>query len=341
MTSNSDSIDFWWQADPAENYWIESTNRQDLGVNLLAPVSGQAGQKLVAQVRDEDIVLHYYQPMQAIVAFSVARGSVIYSEIRWPDRKHSEIQPAYEFSLSNFTELDQPIRLEQIQESFFELKAIRDSLLEKHGTPLYLPFSFRSDDTLRPSQGAYLSKLPIEMLKLLPNVNFDIQNSIPLETFESNHVIQTKLKQPDLQKQSKGSGYQSDPKKKLAVEKYAMKRATEYLESLGYTATDVSAQKNIGYDIRGEKQAEIVGVEVKGSLSKRFAVDITVNELEYARQRELDGPYRTLLFLVDCVELENRDDELVGVSGEVRFWWDWNPDPEALFSTSFRYTLPT
>ncbi|MCX6403891.1 MAG: hypothetical protein NT032_08380, partial [Actinobacteria bacterium] len=64
----------WWESSLEEKFWLESTDRTDIGRNLLAPISTHAGQKLVAFVEDGDIVFHYYQPTKSIVAFSVAKG---------------------------------------------------------------------------------------------------------------------------------------------------------------------------------------------------------------------------------------------------------------------------
>ena len=79
----------WWESSLEEKFWVESTDRTDIGRNLLAPISTHAGQKLVAFVEDGDVVFHYYQPTKSIVAFSVAKGFPKVDEIRWPDRKHN------------------------------------------------------------------------------------------------------------------------------------------------------------------------------------------------------------------------------------------------------------
>jgi hypothetical protein len=41
--AEADVPELWWDGLPAEKYWLESTDRPDLGVNLLAPISNVAG----------------------------------------------------------------------------------------------------------------------------------------------------------------------------------------------------------------------------------------------------------------------------------------------------------
>jgi hypothetical protein len=122
---------------------------------------------------------------------------------------------------------------------------------------------------------------------------------------------------------------------------YAMTLATEFLVNQGYVVEDVSSQRNIGYDLRALKADEIIGVEVKGSTIQRIQIDLTINEVEYARQASLDSNnFRSLLFLVEGIEGEKVGADWVMTGGTARHWWDWNADEHALSPTAFRYTLP-
>jgi hypothetical protein len=55
---NLKSTHSWWESSLEEKFWVESTDRTDIGRNLLAPISTHAGQKLVAFVEDGDVVFH-------------------------------------------------------------------------------------------------------------------------------------------------------------------------------------------------------------------------------------------------------------------------------------------
>ena len=54
----------WWAGRPAEIYWLETTDRADLGVDLRAPQRDDGGAEnwsyaLLTEVEDGDVVFHY------------------------------------------------------------------------------------------------------------------------------------------------------------------------------------------------------------------------------------------------------------------------------------------
>jgi hypothetical protein len=333
----------WWSEDPEEKYWVESTDRKDLGVNLIAPISSNAGQKLVAFVEDGDIILHYFQPAKAIVAFSVAQGFPRESTIRWPDRKASNIGPAYEIKLVNFTELSSPITLKDIQSRESELRRIKNELDIKYNhKSIYFPFQIKKTE-IQPAQGMYLSKLPKSVFQLFPEFDLEIEENVPEEYLEIKRSPRA-LKQVDLQKISKpstksGQGFQSDEKKKKATELHAMKSAFEYLLKEGYMSKDVSNQKNIGYDIHATKDEKMLGVEVKGSINRADFINVTSSEVEYT-QGVSENSYQSLLYVVDNIKVVKNGELYETSGGRIRMWWNWNPDEGFLNPISYRFTLP-
>jgi hypothetical protein len=83
-------VDFnrWWDGQLGENYWLEVTDRKDLGVDLNAPQRRDDGDEyygysLIQEVRDGDVVFHYHKDHRAIVAWSVATGDVWPDEVVW------------------------------------------------------------------------------------------------------------------------------------------------------------------------------------------------------------------------------------------------------------------
>jgi hypothetical protein len=333
----------WWESSLEEKFWIESTDRTDIGRNLLAPISTNAGQKLVAFVEDGDVVFHYYQPTKSIVAFSVAKGFPKIDEIRWPDRKKSEISPAYKIDLINYTELDEPISLKEIQDKQSSIRTIKSALDKKYdGKSIYFPFQIPKEKIIQPAQGAYLSKMPKALVDIFPSAVQQLGQDIAPEISNFKSPITSKLAtyKPSISKPPAESSYgiQTDEKKKKATELRGMVLATKYLEKLGYSVKDVSSQKRLGYDIRATKGDEVVGVEVKASIMSRIEVAVTTAEVEYA---QIAGEeFRSLLYVVDQIVCTKDGEEYKTSGGRERFWWDWNPDSDSLSPIDYRFTLP-
>ena len=334
----------WWESSLEEKFWVESTDRTDIGRNLLAPISTHAGQKLVAFVEDGDVVFHYYQPTKSIVAFSVAKGFPKIAEIRWPDRKKSEISPAYKIDLINYTELDEPITLKEIQDKQGSIRTIKSALDKKYdGKSIYFPFQIPKEKVIQPAQGAYLSKMPKALVDLFPTAVQQLRVDIAPEISHIKSPITSRLAtyKPTTPKPPAESSYgiQTDEKKKKATELRGMALATNYLKKLGYAVEDVSSQKRLGYDLRAVKGDEVVGVEVKASIMSRIEVAVTTAEVEYA---QIAGEeFRSLLYVVDQIVCTKDGDEYKTSGGRERFWWDWNPDADALTPIDYRFTLPT
>jgi hypothetical protein len=334
----------WWESSLEEKFWVESTDRTDIGRNLLAPISTHAGQKLVAFVEDGDVVFHYYQPTKSIVAFSVAKGFPKIGEIRWPDRKTSDISPAYKIELINYTELDEPITLKEIQDKQASIRTIKAALDKKYdGKSIYFPFQIPKEKVIQPAQGAYLSKLPKAVVDLFPSAVLQLGQDIAPEISHIKTSIKSKLAtyKPSTPRTPAESSYgiQTDEKKKKATELRGMALATKYLEKLGYSIEDVSSQKRLGYDLRAVKGDEVVGVEVKASIMSRIEIAVTTAEVEYA---QIAGEeFRSLLYVVDQIVCTKDGDEYKTSGGRERFWWDWNPDADALTPIDYRFTLPT
>lgn len=325
----------WWANLENERYWLEATDRKDLGVNLIAPVSENAGQRLVAHVQQGDIVFHYFLPVRAIVALSVASGLPYLSKLRWPDREQSPEAIAYCIDLVNFTSLEQPIPLSDFRSYDFEIRKIKQEIESSFGKPTYFPFQLRKN--VDPAQ-SYLSKFPRALVDIFPQINDEmIENLTPELVSNFKQAIRPTLQNKSNRPSGKW-GRHIDDKKKRAIEKHAMKLAEEYLTDLGFKCEDVSSQKSLGYDIRAIRGQEIVGVEVKGSSIPRIQIELQLSEVEFARIAA--PPIHSLLFVVDEIECEGTEHPYATFGGKVRKWWDWNPEQLALTPTQFRYTLP-
>jgi hypothetical protein len=74
-------VNTWWAGDPRQRFWLEITDRPDIGVDLHCPQrdttgSPTPGYSLIWQVASSDIVFHYSLPERAITAWSRAAGQV-------------------------------------------------------------------------------------------------------------------------------------------------------------------------------------------------------------------------------------------------------------------------
>jgi hypothetical protein len=54
----------WWEDRPAERFWLETTDRPDIGIDLKAPQRDEGGHEhhsyaLINEVRHGDVVFHY------------------------------------------------------------------------------------------------------------------------------------------------------------------------------------------------------------------------------------------------------------------------------------------
>ena len=83
----------WWSQQPGERYWLEATDREDIGADLRAPELDESGKEnwrysLFKEAKVGDVVLHYDQRPEAngIVGCSVVSGSPATKPIVWAAR---------------------------------------------------------------------------------------------------------------------------------------------------------------------------------------------------------------------------------------------------------------
>ncbi|MCC5480838.1 DUF3883 domain-containing protein [Streptomyces barringtoniae] len=84
-----------------------------------------------------------------------------------------------------------------------------------------------------------------------------------------------------LQRRRRGAGYISDPKKRKAVEEHAEQLATAHYELQGWTVEKLGKP----YDLRCTRGTEERHVEVKGTTGAATSVELTINEVLYARDK--------------------------------------------------------
>ena len=81
-------LNTWWVSEPSQRYWMEITDREDIGGPLLSPKLPRLtwGYDLVSQVQPGDRVLHWHTAggASAIVGWSnVAEHATVIPEYTW------------------------------------------------------------------------------------------------------------------------------------------------------------------------------------------------------------------------------------------------------------------
>lgn len=162
----------WWKSDASERFWLESTDRPDLGTDLHAPLLNEQGKdfwsySLLKEMQPGDIVFHYYKPEQAIVARSVVSSSQPRSiSTRWSARgtsaRKNGTQPydrdGLAVDIKDFRRLEHPVPVTVLAARIEEVREIVAALTAKHGS-LYFPFELGNKRAPRALQG-YAFKLP-------------------------------------------------------------------------------------------------------------------------------------------------------------------------------------
>jgi hypothetical protein len=159
------------------NYWLEITDRPDIGVDLKIPQTDERGDpywsySLIHEVSQGDLVLHYRKQDHAIVGISRAIGSVSTAPIIWAahgtasrNKGSSPInRPGWLLPLTDFRALPKPVTLEAIRAAETRIGKVQTRLRRQGGK--YFPFAISAKRPLRPAQG-YLTSFPYELLSIL------------------------------------------------------------------------------------------------------------------------------------------------------------------------------
>jgi len=171
----------WWAGQHEERYWLESTDREDIGADLRAPLVDESGQgnwryNLFREASPGDLVFHYDKRKSAITSVSKIAGPSADAPIVWAargsyarERGAKPVEVAgYRIPLAEYVELNEPVTLEALRTASPAILALHNDELTPNGGPLYFPFEL-SGRPLRPLQG-YAFKLPLGFVKLFPSL---------------------------------------------------------------------------------------------------------------------------------------------------------------------------
>lgn len=332
----------WWSSQPSQRYWVEITDRADLGKNIIAPQRAQAGKstsgyELLNYVREGDTVFHWWRKPsksedRGFYGYSEVVGAMQEGTIPWKSRgRYAENEkvgpkPAKFWNLTNFTEFRHPILIGHLNERRNAIFDLIESVETLHGQPIYFPFCKREGKVA--ANQTYFAKMPLELLAILEINDFD--EVLDISTFSSVGKVSVKKRVET----RAAFARQMDPEKRSAVEKHAESEVSKYLKDLGYSIEKFGKP----FDFLATKGTEKVKVEVKGKQDFAVTVEVTTNEVEVAKN--LDGTHRTLLAVVDGIELTQMDSIWKGSGGRLRTWWDMPFDESSLFPTRYQFTLP-
>lgn len=332
------AIDEWWVGDPAQRFWMEITDREDLGADLFAPTTNGSGRpywgyELITYVQAGDVVLHWHKTLAdepGIVGWSQATGTYEDTDISW--RAHGAIgrargslrsRPAWRMPLVNFTPLAEPVLISKVRKREPELRQAQvglETLYPK--TTLYFPFGFSDKRELR-AQQTYFVKMPREVLEIL--------GLGELEGVAGPKRQKRKGRAP----KRAGRGYIADSAVRSAIEWRAVNLATEEYKAHGYDVEYTGASKP--YDLVVTKGREVRRVEVKGSSGEAITVELTSGEVDNSRES-----IPTDLYVVDGIQWTRAADGAIDASGgDVRRWKGWTAEDSGLTATRYRYVLPS
>jgi hypothetical protein len=174
-------INDWWLDDPAQKYWMEITDRDDLGGEVRAPQKSDDGRpewgyELVRYARPGDVVLHWYTKHEprALVGYSRVAGPVQAGMWTWASkgtsgrsRQAPEVdEPAWMTPLTGFTSLPRRLTRKQLQDYKAPVLDLKARLEEAYGDHVYYPFYLYGGRELRATQ-AYMAKFPSQLLTVL------------------------------------------------------------------------------------------------------------------------------------------------------------------------------
>lgn len=333
------AINAWWEGLPEERYWIEVTDRESLGSNLIAPKLASNGKEtpsytLVSYVQPGDVVLHWWKrpgEEPAIVGSSTVVGDPESSRLTWQahgtvgrSQPGPKTSPAWEAPLADFEELDEPITLADLRELEPELRRIRDELTAQTNGAIYFPYAFSDKRPLRTTQG-YLLKFPTAVVDLIPALS-TVRASTPLPPPGDDRPPR---------RGTRRLGRQSNPIVRKAVERHAVDWALAHFSEIGYLVEDVGDTESFDIFAVGPMNDEL-HIEVKGSTTESIAIELTDGEVKHW------GPeYERVLMVVDRIICEiDSEGTVITAGGRARVWRNWDIDTDALEPTRYRYTLP-
>jgi hypothetical protein len=176
---------YWWSSDPSERFWLEITDRDDVGVDLNAPAESETGRTywsyaFVREVAEGDIVLHYRaRPINSITHWSRAVGEPYIDQVHFGAHGQGGgrgpvdpyWRPGWRRPLDGPYALPEPVSHAELRELEAEIRAVHLQMLDDYSpAPIYFPFQLSDTRPLRAFQG-YLTKFPRALVSVIPQLS--------------------------------------------------------------------------------------------------------------------------------------------------------------------------
>ena len=175
-----EGVNNWWEEIPGERFWLGITNRDHKRDVLAMPCGNERHtprqfHPLITKVRDGDVVFHYDEAGQAIVAWSTSRGRPRKRPLLWSgpphdrDFKGDQARPllSWTIELAGSTRLDDVVPLDEIARIQWDLFPALRAFEDEVGGPLYYPFAMDGPSSTRLLAG-YVFKLPVLFVECFP-----------------------------------------------------------------------------------------------------------------------------------------------------------------------------
>lgn len=315
----------WWNGDPSERYWMELVNVDTWGSELVAP--DEPRHALMYDVSVGDVVFHWVgknNPQRrpsGMYGVSVVAGSLQNNAGEWLGRLANTIE------LTGYTALDSPLLLTDLRAHQDDIFALVERLKLQEQRTLHFPFQRHPTAGLKPNQ-RYLSKLPAELLEIVPALRPDSDWG----GFE-DPVITPPIDPGVPEFRRRYSGICMDPVLRKAIEMAAVEQATAHFAAQGYAVKDVGLTHS--YDLLATRGEEVRHVEVKGSQGHISKIQLTRNEVKHATDFD-----NTDLILVSEVRWERLEDGSIETgNGDMSVIPNWTPSVENLKPVSYEYFL--
>jgi hypothetical protein len=146
----------WWAALPQERFWLEVSDREAFGHDLRAPDDQRTSHALVNEVRAGDVVFHYDKARRSIIGWS---------EVSRPARR---VAGEYRARLGGLLGLTQ-VSLARLREFDAAIREIAVAMEDLGYDMRGFPFERSGSRPIRPLP-AYLAKLPLSIVELLPEL---------------------------------------------------------------------------------------------------------------------------------------------------------------------------
>jgi hypothetical protein len=176
------TMPYWWESNPAESFWCEVTDRQDIGADLKCPTTDESGKpywsySLIRHIWPGDIVFHYSTLAKAFVGASVAGGPLEERPIVWTPHgtygrgaQNNAPRPGWWLPLYEYRKASPPLPLARLAKGADRPWIVSwvDTMKTQHDF-VAAPLT-RYGSVLRAGQG-YLFKMPSEWVDRWPELS--------------------------------------------------------------------------------------------------------------------------------------------------------------------------